>query len=162
MEGLVDNQGNFSGEVFHPVIGELQSDPRIAPSLRDIEVRAAVNTDRQQGLIYRKLPYAIGASNSWITSAEAVMHALTETCGRARSDHNAGVYHFERLNIATELADIMPDVDLMIDKLLADYVIDSLDHPTLKRLLGTSSPSVEFQPGAATFQLGEEDDGEIY
>ncbi len=159
MEGLVDSQGNYAGEVFHPVTADLQNDPRLVSTLREIEVRAAVNTDRKQGLIYRKLPYATGANNSWITSAEVVMDALTENCGRARADHSAGIYHFESLNIASNLAAMMPDVDLMIDKLLADYVIDSLDHPTLERLMGNSSPSTDSQSDGT---LEDDDDGEVY
>jgi len=159
IERLTDAQGHFQGEIIHPVIGDLQTDSRFAASLREIEIRAAITTDRKSGVIYRKLPYTGAAPNSWITSAEAVMNALVETCGRAKSDHHAGAYTFERLNIGTEFATFMPDVDIMIDKLLANYVIDSLDHPTMQRLLGNSSPSMDTQSDVA---LEDDDDGEIY
>ena len=161
-ERLSDNQGNFQGETIHPVIGDLQTDSRIAASLREIEIRAAITTDRIPGLIYRKLPYATGVPNSWIISGKTVMDALVEGCGRARSDHNAGSYYFEPLNGATEFASFMPDVDIMIDKLLADYVIDSPDHPTLQRLLNPGQQDSSAQFGNIIADLDDEGDDEVY
>ncbi len=163
-ERLSDNQGNFQDEILHPVIGDLQTDPRITASVREVEFRAAITTDRKPGLVYRKLPYSTGAPNSWTSSAETVIKLMAESCGRARSDHNAGAYYFEPLNGATEFASSMPDVDIMIEELLGDYVIDHLDHPTLQRLLHQGQQYDKPQSGQVTTgaESAEVDDDEVY
>ena len=162
-ESRSDEHGNFQGETPYPLIGEIQHYPAISRVQKSVEYRPAVTVDGPTGLLYRKLPSANGFANSWLTSAETSMHSLIETWGRVTSDHNASVYRFERLNLPARVNNGIPDVDELIDELLADYVIDSLDHPVLQRLLNQSSSQgnrgYEFTTNAVA---DEEDDIEIY
>jgi hypothetical protein len=160
---VVDEGGNFLSESPRFVIGEAQHHPGVARHMRGIEVRIGKTEDRRTGIVHRKLPYANGRSNSWITSAESAMQSLTEQWGRVYADHNSGVYLFERLNIEPYEVGAFPDIDDLIDEVLADFVIESLDHPVLQRLLGAKPAAGKPTPYPATgssFNL--EADDEIY
>jgi hypothetical protein len=163
-ERQTDDQDNFQGEIIYPVIGDIQNDPRVAASTRGFEFRAAITIDGKSRLVYRKLPFAAtGATNSWLTSAETAMHSLVETLGRVTSDRNAGVYRFERLNQTARVNNRIPDVDEMIDELLAEFVIESLGHPALQRLLNQSHPQGNQGFGFTTNAVADqEDNDEVY
>ena len=160
LERLHDEAGNFRGQIVHPVISEIQLDPGVARRLRAFELRGARTVDGQTGVVYRMLPSSTTGANSWLTSAESAMHSLVGTLGRVTSDRDAGVYSFERLNLPAQANNSIPDVEELIDELLADYVIDSLDHPVLERLLQPAAPS----PGAAATPVtpSVEDNDEVY
>jgi hypothetical protein len=163
LERQTDDQDNFQGEIIYPVIGDIQNDPRVAASTRGFEFRAAITIDGKSRLVYRKLPFAAtGATNSWLTSAETAMHSLVETLGRVTSDRNAGVYRFERLNQTARVNNRIPDVDEMINELLAEFVIESLEHPALQRLLNPATPSAQSRYGASAALDIVEDNNEVY
>jgi hypothetical protein len=160
---VVDEGGNFLSESPRFVIGEAQHHPVVARHLRGIEVRIGKTEDHRTGIVHRKLPYANGRSNSWITSAESAMQSLTEQWGRVYADHNSGIYLYERLNIEPYEVGAFPDIDDLIDELLVDYVIDSLEHPVLQKLLGakpsTGNPNPMPSRGPS---FNAEADDEVY
>jgi hypothetical protein len=163
LERLLDESGNFRGQIVYPVVGEIQHDPGVARLQRAFEFRGAIKTDGPTGLVYRMLPSHATGANSWLTSAESAMHSLVGTWGRVTSDRNAGVYRFERLNLPAQVNNSISDVDELIDELLADYVIDSLDHPVLQRLLNQSSSQGNQGYGfTTTAAADEEDNDEVY
>jgi hypothetical protein len=163
LERLYDDSGNFRGQILRLVVGEIQQDPGVARLVRDFEFRGAMKVDPQSGLVYRMLPSSTTGANSWLTSAESAMHSLVGTWGRVTSDRAADVYRFERLNIEPYEVAAIPDIDDLIDEVLADYVIDSLEHPVLQRLLRAKPATGKPTPYPATgssFNL--EADNEIY
>jgi hypothetical protein len=160
---VVDEGGNFLSESPRPVIGAAQHHPAVARQLRGVQVRVAKTEDARTGIVHRKLPYANGRSNTWITSAETAMQSLVEQWGRVYADHNSGIYLFERLNIEPYEVGAFPDIDDLIDEVLADFVIESLEHPVLQRLLGAKPATGTPTPYPATgssFNL--EADDEVY
>jgi hypothetical protein len=158
----VDESGNYQGQTFYAVVGNIQHEPGVARILRTFEFRAAITTDRQTGLVYRMLPYAAAGINSWLRSAETSMYSLVGTWGRVTSDRNAGAYCFERLNLPARVNNNLLDIDDLIDELLADYVIDTLDHPALQRLLNQSSPQGTQGLGLTTSAVIDEGDHADY
>jgi hypothetical protein len=160
LERLYDDSGKFRGQILRLVVGEIQHDPGVARLQRAFEFRWAIKTDGPTGLVYRMLPSSTTGANSWLTSAESAMHSLVGTWGRVTSDRNAGVYRFERLNLPARVNNGIPDVDDLVDELLADYVIDSLDHPVLERLLNPAAPSLATTAAPVTPSM--EDDDEVY
>jgi hypothetical protein len=163
LERLLDESGNFRGQIVHPVVGEIQQDPGVARLQRAFEFRAARTADGQTGVVYRMLPSSTTGANSWLASAESAMHSLVGAWGRVTSDRNAEVYRFERLNIEPYEVGAFPDIDDLIDEVLAYFVIESLDHPVLQRLLGAKPAAGKPTPYPATgssFNLGADD--EIY
>lgn len=156
----VNKHNSYAGETLHPVIGDVQNHPKVAAAIRNVEVRAAINNAGLTGLVFRKLPYAgTSSTNSWLTSAEMCMAALIGNWGRVTSDRQAGVYRFERLSIPGPDVSSLPNVEDLIDELLADYVIDSIDHPALQQLLNPA-PAVNvdyFGPVTSTASSVEDD-----
>jgi hypothetical protein len=136
-----DEGGNFLREKPRPVIGELHSYPAVAAQLKPVEFRVGVTVDQVTGLLYRKLPSPNGFSNSWLTSGQIAIQSWIGNWGRVTSDRNAGMYRFEPLNLYGRAKPTFADIDDLIDELLADYVIDRLDHPVLARLLNPTSPT---------------------
>jgi len=160
---IVDESGNYKGKIVYPVVSEIQHDPGVARLLRAFEFRGAITADSQTGLLYRLLPSPAMGTNSWLTSGEAVMHSLVEVWGRVTSDREAGIYRVEHLNLPALDNGGIPDVDAMLEELLSEYVIDNLEHPTLKRLLGQSPPAGNQGFGLTTTAVADEDDiDEIY
>ena len=163
-ERITGEGGQYLGEKIHPVIGDIQAHPRVAAVLRPYEFRAALTTEGKQGLVHRKLPFAAtSGTNSWLTSGQAAVLSLAEHVGRVTSDRNAGIYRYERLNLPSPARDSIPDVDELIDQLLAEYVVDRPDHPMLLRILGQSAglPRVSSSPEADDTSVVGDDD-EIY
>jgi hypothetical protein len=158
-----DEHGNYQGETLYPVVGEIQTHPAVSALLKQVECRLAVTVDQTTGLLYRKLPSANGFANSWLTSAEVAIQSWVGSWGRVTSDRNAGVYRFEGLNLHSRPQPSFPDIDGLIDELLADWVIDRLDHPVLERLLTPTAPSMATTdaPGSPA-QIDEEDADDIY
>jgi hypothetical protein len=161
LERLHDESGNFRGQIVHPVVGEIQQDPGVARLQRAFEFRGA-GTDGQTGLVYRMLPSPATGANSWLTSAESAMHSLVGTWGRVTSDRNAGVYHFERLNLPAHMNTDIPDVDALVDELLENFIIDRLDHPVLQRLLAPDVPATPAGYAGSNVTDVEDDSHEIY
>jgi hypothetical protein len=157
-----DEYGNFQGETLYPVVGDIQAHPQVCALLKAIEWRAAVNIDGTVGLVQRKVPSAIGFKNSWQTSAESAMHSLVGNWGRVTSDHNARVYRFEALNLPGRQQPDFPDIDELINELLAEFVIDRMDHPVLDKLLNPK-PLDHIEPLYETPATGlEEDEDDVY
>jgi hypothetical protein len=160
-ERHLDESGNYRGQTIHLVAGDIQTEPSVARLLRAFEFRGASTTGGHTGLLYRMLPSPTAGANSWLVSAESTMHSLVGTWGRVTSDHNASVYRFERLNQPTRIDNGIPDVDDLIDELLTDFVIESLEHPVLQRLLGAKPATGKPTPTpGSSFNL--EADDEIY
>jgi len=158
-----DAMGYFKGETVNPVVGEVQNRPEVASLLRRLEFRAALTVDNKTGLVYRKLPLDFGGKvNTWTASAEPAMFAWVENCGRVLADHGTGEYRFERLDAPSSRSDQIPDVDDLIEELLADYVIETLDHPTVQRLLIQTTPPVPPRYGTPAVIISDEDDNEVY
>lgn len=155
-----DERGNYQGETPYPVIGDIQAYPAVAALLRPVEWRAAVRMDHKTGLLYYKLPSANGFSNSWLDSAKIAVYSWAGTWGRVTSDRNAGVYRFEAINMPGRAQPDIPDVDELINELLAEFVIDRLDHPILERLLNPTGASIATT--ATTVTPSPEADDEIY
>jgi hypothetical protein len=159
-ESHKDPSGYFQGETPYVVLGEIQVYPAVSALLRPTEWRAAVKVDQLPGLLYRKLSPPNGFANSWLTSAETAVHSWVGNWGKVTSDRNAGIYRFEALNLQGRPQPTFPDIDELIDELLADYVIDSLDHPVLERLLNPAMPSTVAPSAPVTPSM--EDDDEVY
>jgi hypothetical protein len=162
IEKLTDAQGNFKGKTPWAVIGEVQHHPSVSRELKSLEWRSAVTVDQITGLLYRKPPAANGFSNSWLDSGEDAIRSWVGTWGRVSSDHNAGAYRFEPLNLPGRSQPSFPDVDDLINELLADYVIDRLDHPVLQRLLNPVTPPAQSRYEASAALDIEEDNHEVY
>jgi hypothetical protein len=159
---LTDEHGNFRGDTPYAVMGEIQAYSAVSTLLRPVEWRPAVTIDQKTGLLYRKLPSPNGFSNSWLTSGEIAIQSWVGNWGRVTSDRNAGVYRFEALNLPGRPQPTFPDIDELINKLLAEFVIDSLDHPVLERLLKPAVPAMAPAAAPVTPSLDEEDADEIY
>ena len=153
-----DEYGNFKGEKPYAVVGQIQTYPAVSTLLKPVEWRIAVTVDQKTCLLYRKLPAANGFSNSWLTSGEIAMQSWVGNWGRVTSDRNAGVYRFEALNLSGRTRPTFPNIDDLIDELLAEYVIDRLDHPVLGRLLRQVSPPLV----TSSTQDDEDDNDDVY
>jgi hypothetical protein len=153
-----DEQGNFQGEMPYPVIGKIQAYPAISALQRTVEWRIGITLDQVTGLLYRKLPSPNGFGNSWLTSGEIAMQSWVGNWGRITSDRHAGVYRFEALKLSGRTRPNFPDIDDLIDELLAEYVIDRLDHPVLARLL----PQTSTPPLTSSTQGAEDDTDDVY
>jgi hypothetical protein len=155
--------GFFRGQIIYPIVGDLQYDPQVAQRQRAFELRVGVTADRKTGLIYRMLPVPGSRPNSWLESAENVMLALVGTWGYVDSDADAGIYRFQRLNITQPAQASFPDIHDLVDQLLAEFVIDSLDHPVLQRLLGHVPITGPASSGLSTNTANvEEEEDDIY
>jgi hypothetical protein len=160
---LTDEHGNFRADTPYAVMGEIQAYSAVSTLLRPVEWKPAVTIDQKTGLLYRKLPSPNGFSNSWLTSGETAVQSWVNTWGRVTSDRNAGVYRFEALNLPGRSQPDFPDIDELIDELLAEFVIDSLDHPVLERLLNPAAPPTATTASAVyQWQDNEGDADEIY
>jgi hypothetical protein len=162
-ESREDAHGNFQGNTPYAVTSEIQAYSAVSTLLRPVEWRPAVTVDQKTGLLYRKLPSPNGFSNSWLNSGETAVQSWVNTWGRVTSDRNAGVYRFEALNLPGRSQPDFPGIDELINELLADYVIDSLDHPVLERLLNPAAPSLATTASPVNqWQDNEGDADEIY
>ena len=155
-----DEHGNYRGETPYAVVGEIQVYPAVSALLKSVEWRPAVTVDARTGLLYRKLPSPNGFANSWLSSAEIAVQAWVGHWGKITSDRNAGIYRFEALNLPGRALPTFPDVDDLIDELLAEFVIDRLDHPVLERLL--NPPATTTAENAVPVTPAQEHDDEIY
>lgn len=154
-------KGQYQSQFIYPVISEAQTNPEVAAALRAFELRTAMTVDGETGLVYRMLHRPGWPPNSWLVSADTALEAAVHSWGRISSDHTAGTYRFEPLNLPGRPAPVFPDLGDLIDELLADYVIDRLDHPVLQKLLGDPvSTSVQQTPFHV--ESNEEEDDDIY
>jgi hypothetical protein len=158
---LTNEHGNFQGEVPYPVLGNIQTYPAVSAQLKTVEWRAAIRVNQTNGLLYRKVPSPSGFRNSWLDSGETAIQSWADNWGRVTSDRNAEMYRFEALNQPGHPQPTFPDIDELINELLADYVIDRLDHPVLERLLKPPVPSMATTAAPFSPTL-EDDDDEIY
>ena len=156
LERHLDEYGNFGGETPYPVVGDVQTDPAVAARLRRLEWRSVVTVDGTAGLIYRKEPSPNGFRNSWLSSAQTAVQSWVGSWGEIIADRNAGEYRFVPLNLQGRPIPDIPDVDELINELLAEYVVDRRDHPVLERLL-TPADSHAARAGDNIGQTGEED-----
>jgi hypothetical protein len=139
----VDEYDNYQGETHYPVVGDIQAHPQVASLLKSLEWRAVVTVDHKTGLLYRKLPSPTGYSNSWASSGETAVQEWEGNWGQITSDHNARVYRFERSNLPGRRPPSFPNIDELINELLAEYVIDDLNDPVLQRIL---NPNADHEP----------------
>ncbi len=114
--------------------------------------------------MYRMLPAPGSAPNAWLASAEEVMHAHVGTWGYVDTDKEAEVYRFHRLNHKQPAPASFPDINDLVDELLAAYVIDSLDHPVLEQILGLVAANPPAGPATAvgTDSSWNDEEDEIY
>ena len=158
-----DDSGTFIRQVVHPVGSDIQHHPLVAKSLRTYEYRVCVKVEQITGLVYRMVAAPGSPPNSWLRSAAPAMQALTHSWGYVTSDRDAGEYRFYRLNISQPRPANFPDINELADELLADLVIDSLDHPVVQRLLGLTPTIPQVVPPQATSTPSiEEDEEDIY
>jgi hypothetical protein len=152
---LEDEKGYYQGDIIHPVVGTIQGNPTIARLIRNVECRVSIDINGPPGLIYRKLPLRWGNTNSWIDSAEKSIYASVEQWGQITSDRLLEEYRFEPMANPPEIPNDFPSIKQLFTELLSEFVIDSVDHPVIMRLLG-----LDASPAGQEFE--EEDDESAY
>ena len=92
------------------------------------------------------------------------MQAQVGTWGYIGTDKHAGVYQFHRLNILQPAPASFPDINDLVDELLAEYVIESLDSPLLLQVLGLAATNRTASPTTpvGTESSGDDAEDEIY
>ncbi|MEH6517808.1 MAG: hypothetical protein V7742_14075 [Halioglobus sp.] len=153
IETVYDSRGRYQGETIYPAIGALQAEPQVVPLLRDVEIRPSIILGGKTGIVYRKLPLPWGDPNSWVESGEKAIYASVDQWGQINSDRQMEMYRFEEMLNPPELPEEFPSIKLLFDELLADSVIDSVDHPVIQRLCG-------YSPAPMAPDLDEEEDDE--
>jgi hypothetical protein len=131
-----DEYGEYRGEKVCPLTTRVQGDSRLRKYIRNVEFRATKRQGGEIGLLYRKVPYSNGQPNSWISSAENAVLSSVDQWGHFTSDRKAETYRFEPMHNPPDAPDDLPKVKKLLGTLLAGYVIDSIDHPDIKELLG--------------------------
>jgi hypothetical protein len=132
----VDEVGDFRGEILHPLTTEVQRDPRLRKSIRNVEFRATKRQEGEIGLLYRKVPYTNGQPNAWIISAENAVLSSVDQWGHFTIDRDAETYRFEPMPDPPGPPDDLPKVKKLLEEVLKDYVIGSMNHPVVQKLLG--------------------------
>jgi hypothetical protein len=150
-----DEYGEFRGEKLCPLATKVQGDSRLRKSIRNVEFRATKRQGGEVGLLYRKVPYTNGQPNAWIISAENAVLSSVDQWGHFTIDRDAETYRFEPMPDPPGPPDDLPKVKKLLGPLLDEYVIKSMDHPVIQKLL-------QLDVRTATSPHDQEDDSSVY
>lgn len=152
IEKRTNEFGGFAGEVLYPVAAAVQHDPHVGQHVRHIEFHSTMTATGDLGLLYYKTPISGLPPNSWLATAQLAVHASIERWGHFASDHNIKGYHFVPAHDQLPAPDKLPNPRKLVEELLGESVITSLEHPVISQLLGLSVTSNTNSTG------GEEDE----
>jgi hypothetical protein len=133
----LDSWGNSSGEIFHPVTGEIQN--QVAAGIRSLAFHPCVSASGQAFIYPQKLDPAHSWANSWNASLAT---ALTLPPGQWRtvwSDKGAECYQHDLVTAPVEGIPEYPHFQADLENALSPNIIDSLEHPVIQQLLGNQS-----------------------
>jgi len=136
MEQQTSQRGNYMSPIVHPVAANIQQHKQMKPHIRLLELRVAKLFNGNTGLIYRKLPGTNGPGNSWLDSAAKSMRSAAGTWGTIRADHDYSRYEYIETDSPATGIPPLPDLSELVQELLGDYLIDTLEHPALRQLRG--------------------------
>lgn len=140
--------GGFQGETIYPVATSVQQDDRIRQDIRVVAFYSTVTAAGETGLVYHKPPIPGLPLNTWLASAKQAVHASIECWGHFTSDHITKAYQFIEADDQLPDPEKLPSPKKLIQEILGDRVITSMDHPVIQQLLGTSnSPSTSNTEG---------------
>jgi hypothetical protein len=143
IESIKDESGKFSGEIFYPVIGSLQTTIKLP--LRAIKFHPTLLQDTQNCIFPQKLPTAARPNCAWALSmAEALNHPFG-TWFTITSDRVNGLYHHDVLVLPEVKSLEWPGFRTELEAALAENIIDRSDHPVIKRLQEKTSPKTSFE-----------------
>jgi hypothetical protein len=147
--------GGFQGETLHPVTADIQQDPRVSRLIRAVKFHSTLSATGETGLLYYKPPIPGLPPNTWLASAQQAVHASVECWGHFTSDNIAEAYRFIPAVDQLPAPDKLADPRDLIQEILGDRVITSMDHPAIQRLCG-------YSPAPMGPDLDEEDDESAY
>ena len=146
---------DYSGEMLYPITAAIQEESRLSRFIRNVELRTTKTAGGKTGLLYRKMAFNRGRANSWTTSAEQAVLSSVDQWGQFTADHPAEAYQFDPVLDPPPSPDDLPEVAVLVGMLLADYLIESVDHPVIHKLLKPDAP-------AASSPHDQEDDNSVY
>jgi hypothetical protein len=147
--------GGFQSETLYPVAAGVQQDPRISRHIRTVEFHSTITSTGETGLLYHKPPILGLPPNTWLASAKQAVHTSVECWGYFTSDRMAEAYRFIPADNQLPDPDKLTDPKDLIQEILGDRVITSMDHPVIQRLCG-------YSPAPMGPDLDEEDDESAY
>lgn len=150
--------GNYSGVDIYLVDKALQNHPVLQGKIRSVEFRCYVDTEGHSGLVYRKVPTGSGQANSWSTSSEKALKRCAERWGQINANHDKNQYEYEPLAQQPTGPAKLPDLQSTMAEAFEDYVINSEDHPLIRKL---STPPVTRIADAAQDEIDDLDSVEI-
>jgi hypothetical protein len=144
IESTKDTNGNFAGEIFHPVDSSLHAD--IGLHLRVVKFIPALGQNTQHFILPQKLPTAKNPNCSWALSmAEALSHPIG-TWLTITSDWQSGIYHHDISDLTPLNSLEWQEFEQVLEAAFLGKIIDRLDHPVIERMQKKStSPKNNFE-----------------
>lgn len=122
----------FDEEIFYIVSPEIQE--LIVDNLRFI----AINLSKDENGVYRldisKLPSNNGYTNSYIETKAELDIAANNGWVKYKTNTRHGLYEVSGSDITKQLPTEWPNFDEQLEKAFEGRIIESLDHPLLKKL----------------------------
>ncbi len=132
--GLFDKVkvNNYHVERFNIVSPDIQK--AIGDALRFVAINLSVDKNGEHRLDISKLPSPNGYTNSYIETKAEIDSAADGQWVSYKTDMRRGVYLLTSVNTDKPLPTEWPDFDEELEKAFEGRIIDSLDHPLLKKL----------------------------
>ncbi|SFF95962.1 hypothetical protein [Neptunomonas qingdaonensis] len=128
----VQSGGRFAKEEYYLLVEEVQE--CLVDQIRPMTFHQAVSTTGAYRLYPQKLPLLNGDTNSWFESMEPIVEAALDDWITVKSNMQTSEYEYSVSRTKRPLPNDWPDFDEQLETAFKGKVIDSLDHPVLKRL----------------------------
>jgi hypothetical protein len=130
-EKIENENGEFVREEYYPVVSNLHSE--LEKHIKVITFHAGMNQYDQPFIYPQKVPNIDGYTDSWIASGGQLVKKAQQSWIRCKANFERKEYDVTCLNLQKRPVKWF-DFNTALNEALKSNIIDSMNHPVLKRL----------------------------